>query len=43
MVIRKRPVDQVQIKVLELQVEEGLLAGCDDILLRMLVVPKLGM
>jgi hypothetical protein len=40
--IRKRPVNQVEVEVLQLKVLEALLAGGNHIALGMLVVPEFG-
>ena len=41
MIIGERPVDQVQVEIVQLQVFERLLAGGDNLLFGVLVVPQL--
>ena len=42
MEVGKRPMDKVQIEIVELEISQGFLAGSNHILFAMLVVPKLG-
>ena len=42
MVVGERPVDEIEVKVVELEVAQGLFAGGDDVIFVMLVVPELG-
>ena len=42
MMIGKRPVDEIEIEIVELKVAKGLFAGWNYILFGVLVVPELG-
>jgi hypothetical protein len=42
MIVRKRPVNKIHVEVVQLQVSQRLTTRRDDILIRVLIIPKLG-